>query len=58
MEGIVAQAPSRCQTQAGGRRRRRNIRRLLQAEDRALGLLREYEARALALLSRPPLPAS
>jgi len=31
---------------------------LLRAEDRALGLLGEYEARALALLSRPPLPAS
>ena len=31
---------------------------LLQAEDRALGLLREYEARALALLKRLPLPAS
>ena len=31
---------------------------LLRAEDRALKLLGEYEARALALLSRPPLPAS
>lgn len=31
---------------------------LLQAEDRALGLLREYEARALALLKGLPLPAS
>ncbi|MCX5891119.1 MAG: hypothetical protein NTY36_16980 [Deltaproteobacteria bacterium] len=31
---------------------------LLLAADRALGLLKEYEGRAIALLRRPPLPAS
>ncbi len=35
-----------------------NYQALLQAEDRALRLLGEYEARALALLSRAPSPAS
>jgi len=37
---------------------RQQCQALLLAEDRAVRLLGEYETQALALLSRPPLPAS